>query len=752
MNFQNIKLKFILHLKELAYETEITKLNLDTSDESIFAHQEEFKEFLKDTYNISDNSLVTMSVSDILKMNIVDGKLVDKNKTDESEEKTTPKSADDVNLNTDNSQSDGEINTETSEEDVENGWISGFINDLCSDEDFLANIDEDKNGEIDETEFGDFLNYAKNLDGDTESFSLDDLFKSLEMMKEGTFKIEKSDTDTDSDDIDVDETSQDSSTDDTAASTDSTPSSGGGGGGGGGGGSSYDGGSTTPSSDNNTPKTLDNMTEEELNKELDTAKATHKTNEDTLKAISDGTYQDSELEELKNKMNTDYDAYKAALDSKMQDELDGIIKDIAEVEANINQKEIEIGQQEVAITVAQSAYDSAKATHESYKSALSELQAKKNDASLSDEQKSSISSQISGIEAKIEAAKKDVEAKEKALNDEKEKLEKLKEELENLKTGENGLDALNKKKEEFEVRVETECPDAKELLATYNESKSKYDAKLSELKSKALSDVKESQERINEINTAKDKLSAKTDINKNYKTSSIDNFFASNVDYKTEYIKGAMNYQLISPKDVDPDEELPVLIYLHGLGGNASNVLSSDYCYYGIARDWNLEDFRGYIICPILENGAKDWLGDHDQKLRSIINDVCSSHKVNKDRISLAGGSLGGGGAIYMADRLKDILYRTATLSAVNAGVDTRPLNKDRERIRGWYGTLDPNWNKKKMEEQLDAKDLTVVEGANHGQMPKRVFTQDRDGNNRSDIMEWLFGDEDWKYERLNSN
>ena len=157
MNFQSIKTKFILHLKQMA-QLEGGAANLDASDESIFSHQSEFKQFLKDEYNIQDNSLLTIDVSDILKMNIVDGKLVDPNKpeqTDNEEDANLEEEPDTVN-----------------QEETDGNWLSGFVSDLFEDKTFKDNIDSDQSGDIDEKELGDFLNYIKGLDEDSSTLSL----------------------------------------------------------------------------------------------------------------------------------------------------------------------------------------------------------------------------------------------------------------------------------------------------------------------------------------------------------------------------------------------------------------------------------------------------------------------------------------------------------------------------------------------------------------------------------------------------
>ena len=482
------------------------------------------------------------------------------------------------------------------------------------------------------------------------------------------------------------------------------------------------------------------MTEDELNKELNTAQSNYDTSKAALNAIADGSYEDSELTQLKNDMDTAYEAYKAGLDPEMQQELDTITTNIANVENSITQKEVEITQQNLAISAAETAYNSALTTYQTYDTQLKELESKQNDSNLTDEQKTDLSNKIASAREKKNAAQDNVTATKKTLEEEQAKLTTLNEDLNKLKTGEGGLEELNKKKEEFEKKV-AENPDAAQLMSAYNEAKAKYDAKKADLKTKVSSEVQASQDEINKINAAKQNLADQTDVSENLKFNSMGDLFDPNAKLNMQFVKNdGMNYMVIAPDNVDPNEELPVLVFLHGSGevGGGEGTMKKNFCPGGFMPNWNLNNFRGYIICPVLNSGS--WNNSKaEQNLRNVINNFSSTHKVNKDKIAITGASLGGAGTVYMAKHMEDVFCRAAALSAYSSGVKPSDVSIP---LIGIYGKSDHKGSINYMtgKNGFSSDVLTVVSGG-HCDVPKNAFSMDNDGDNCSDLIQWLFAD-----------
>ncbi|MBE7705509.1 MAG: hypothetical protein E7Z90_06870, partial [Cyanobacteria bacterium SIG29] len=214
--------------------------------------------------------------------------------------------------------------------------------------------------------------------------------------------------------------------------------------------------------------------------------------------------------------------------------------------------------------------------------------------------------------------------------------------------------------------------------------------------------------------------------------------------------RDGIKYHLYAPEGVDPNAELPVLVYLHGSGevGNYINRFNgvSEQNPYGtvgpgkIMSEWNLSNFNGYIICPQLPSG--NWQSANVEKeLRNILTEFSSEHKVNSDKIAIAGHSLGGMGTEYMAIHMGDVFSKAAVLSGYNIGG-----TKSEIPIRGYTASRGDGdaytYTVGKFVEKYGKENSFVVESAGHGPLPGDALRLDSDGNGKSDLIEWLFSDE----------
>ena len=212
---------------------------------------------------------------------------------------------------------------------------------------------------------------------------------------------------------------------------------------------------------------------------------------------------------------------------------------------------------------------------------------------------------------------------------------------------------------------------------------------------------------------------------------------------------GTIPYILIGPENADPNEELPVLVYMHGLGevGAGQDVLLN-IGPGGIVPNWNLEDFNGYILCPQLtgEYNAGNWNNETAEGyIRDMLADFEKDHAIDKNNVAVAGHSLGGMGAIYMAKHMEDIFTKAAVLSGYDVGIDTSDINIP---IMGYVGTGESNGPMNQLFRDNLGQEYLVKVDADHGGVPKQVLMRDTDGNGRSDFFEWLFNDKDYEKER----
>ncbi len=160
MNFETIKLGFLNWLEE-KNEAEGKEIATNNPDMSIFLYNAEFKNYLIQEVG-ADSSIFSKSINEIMSMEIVNGKLVDKN------EET------------------GDIFTKENEDEYNgDSLIADSLNAIFENEDFAMYLDTDTNGEIGEDEINSFLTGIANPEDGQISF--DSIAGAVQAMNDGTF-------------------------------------------------------------------------------------------------------------------------------------------------------------------------------------------------------------------------------------------------------------------------------------------------------------------------------------------------------------------------------------------------------------------------------------------------------------------------------------------------------------------------------------------------------------------------------------
>ena len=232
--------------------------------------------------------------------------------------------------------------------------------------------------------------------------------------------------------------------------------------------------------------------------------------------------------------------------------------------------------------------------------------------------------------------------------------------------------------------------------------------------------------------------------------------FDDDADISMEYINNGetMPYLLIGPENPDPNKELPVIVYLHGSGevGSGESGLYNGHGPGGFIKDLDLQNFNGYIICPHLTGryNAKNWInGGAETYLRELLDNFQQNHAVDKNRIALTGGSLGGEGVIYMAKHMGDVFCKAASLSGYPSSVKPSDVDIPLIGIVGKAGSGESESSIKYMRNNFNLQqgdfftyaqsgDLFEIT-ASHAHVPKVAFGTDSNGNGCSDLIEWLF-------------
>ena len=697
INFETLKMGFKAYLESLEKESGSEENSEETavSDVSIFMHSEEFKEYVSDELNI-DLSDLPMDISELANMEIINGELVNKEQSDNQEN------------------SDGESNI-----------VTDFFNELIKDDEAISKLDKDGDKSINIEELTNFFNFISENDKNSKNVSLEDIFTGLEQLKEGKYDPNKI--------VETEETEKDKEPKQTSSS-----------GGVSGGGGSYNG-STTPKSE---PKEKDykDMSLEELS----TTKADYEAKREEAKGLVNQIFsgENGVVKAAKDALNEKKTAYDEAvkndenISKELKTERENNLKDIESKESSVDSLNININDKEHEISNLDNQIASKNSELSALQTSLSSLQSSSTDdkeiQAQIESQKQTVQTQITQVQEAI----KQMEQQNTQLEEEKKGFE------DKLKVEEEALATLETQRTDIESRISENCNDAtKTALAEYNSAKTNVDKVKGEQLELAKGFVSQFDAEIDKINEAYNTKNAQKIQKDNHVSTS--KLFDGKSNLVAERINedGIIPYVLIGPENVDPNEELPVLVFMHGSGGGTSSSNPYDFELASVIDKWNLEDFNGYILCPQLTGNY--YLGNwNNEKAEGYIRDMLSSfeqnHAVDKNNIAVSGYSLGGMGSIYMSEHMDDIFTKSAVISGYDIGIDTKGIDIP---IMGYVGKNENREDMKKLFERNLGEEYLLTLEAHHGNIDEEVFKRDSNQNGRSDIIEWLFNDKDYQKE-----
>ncbi len=161
---------------------------------------------------------------------------------------------------------------------------------------------------------------------------------------------------------------------------------------------------------------------------------------------------------------------------------------------------------------------------------------------------------------------------------------------------------------------------------------------------------------------------------------------------------------VVRPTTVKKSQELPVVYLLHGYGGSHKTYTSEGYCIKDLS-----DKYQVMIVAP---DGKNSWYWDSpknpkqryetfvSKELRESIDSQYRTIKSPKGR-AIAGFSMGGHGALFLAIRHQDIFGAAASMSG---GVDIRPFPNNWD-MKQSLGERDENleiWDRHTVINQLD--------------------------------------------------
>jgi predicted esterase len=124
-------------------------------------------------------------------------------------------------------------------------------------------------------------------------------------------------------------------------------------------------------------------------------------------------------------------------------------------------------------------------------------------------------------------------------------------------------------------------------------------------------------------------------------------------------------YRLFIPSSYDGKQAYPLIILLHGMGGDENTMFDQ----YGNGAFENLAEKRGYIVaCPKGREATSMYRGPAEQDVLDVLADVRRAYKVDPNRIYMAGHSMGAYGTWSIAMNHPEIF---AALAPISGGADT---------------------------------------------------------------------------------
>jgi len=160
-------------------------------------------------------------------------------------------------------------------------------------------------------------------------------------------------------------------------------------------------------------------------------------------------------------------------------------------------------------------------------------------------------------------------------------------------------------------------------------------------------------ETLKEANTMLDSLGAGNDP-----------FAARRGEFKKAYLSTVDNtlqpYQMFVPSSYDKLKAFPLIIALHGMGGDENSYFAA----YGQGAFKIEAERRGYIVaCPKGRKPASMYVGDAEKDVMDVLAEVRRAYNVDADRIYLTGHSMGGFGTWSVAMDHPEVFAALAPIS-----------------------------------------------------------------------------------------
>lgn len=153
--------------------------------------------------------------------------------------------------------------------------------------------------------------------------------------------------------------------------------------------------------------------------------------------------------------------------------------------------------------------------------------------------------------------------------------------------------------------------------------------------------------------------------------------------YDFKEAKKDMEYAQFVPSGYDKAKKWPLIVALHGLGGNPKQIL-------GYPKFVDLAEKHGYILAAPMGYNSRGWYGAKalvksegpanlselsEKDVMNVLDIVRKSYSVDEDRIYLMGHSMGGGGTWHIGLKNPDLF---AALAPIAPATSRRPAELEK--------------------------------------------------------------------------
>lgn len=208
-------------------------------------------------------------------------------------------------------------------------------------------------------------------------------------------------------------------------------------------------------------------------------------------------------------------------------------------------------------------------------------------------------------------------------------------------------------------------------------------------------------------------------------------------------------YGLFTPSSVNDNQGTPLIIWLHGSGElNASSSSFKNAGLPAVLNNWKLDGVNAYVLCPHLTGKYySNWNTEKSlNNLNALIDKFIKEKDIDTSKIVITGHSMGGRGAQYMAYHGLERYSAMVVLSGYYTGLDLSKIKK--VPTLGYVGTTGAGEDSSSYSYMVGTFkntfgiDKVIVINTSHGALPRAAFTADSNGDNKSDLFEWMLKQE----------